>query len=245
MKFRMKYALLATVALILAGCSSSRQYLDPEWTQKPAKMKILFTKPKIYVRGTEFKSTSPDYEKTSNALLEWFFKSEEPEIPETMEVIADWFRDKVDNAMQFNSNVPSVVERISKKKVSHVTEDMSGVKVDIPKVESMSDSFDVYLIIDAIEMRISKVVTTMTVGPIVTVGAGMPMGGAVGPMFKGESTEIDATYVLYDVKTGKRLAYGYLEENMYHEDVAAETGWYDNVRQLMLRILGKTPVTRF
>ena len=94
-------------------------------------------------------------------------------------------------------------------------------------------------------MHISKVVTTMNMGPAYNPSTGMPMGGAIGPTFKGESTRIDANYVVYDVKTGKRLAYGHLEDSMYHEDVAAETGWYDNLRQLMLRILGTTPVTRF
>lgn len=231
--------------LLCSGCSQNRQFLDAGWTQKPSKMKILFTKPKIFVGGNEFDSTSPDYEETSNVLIDWFFKSEEPEIPETMEVISDWFRDKIDNAMQFNSNVPTVVERVKKKDILRDTENMDGVEVMIPKVQSMSDSFDVYMILDGIEMYISKVVTTMNMGPMVTVGTGMPMGGGVAPTIKGESTEIDATYVLYDVKTGKRLAYGYLKENMFHEDVAAETGWYDNLRQLMLKILGNTPVTRF
>ncbi len=240
-----KLVALCLLVLLFVGCSSERQFLDADWTQKPAKMKILFTKPKVIVGGTEFKSTSPDYESTSNAIIEWFFKSDEPEIPEAMEVISDWFRAKIDNVMQFNSNVPSVVERVSKKNISRDTENMDGVEVKIPKVQAMSDSFDVYLILDEIEMHISKVVTTMNMGPAYNPSTGMPMGGAIGPTFKGESTRIDANYVVYDVKTGKRLAYGHLEDSMYHEDVAAETGWYDNLRQLMLRILGTTPVTRF
>jgi hypothetical protein len=121
---------------------------------------------------------------------------------------------------------------------------MDGVDVKIPKLEAMSDSFDVYLILDEIGMHISKVDTYMSMGP--SFGpTGLPTTPGVGLRFQGESTRIDANYVVYDVKTGKRLAYGHLEDGMYHEDVAAETGWYDNLRQLMLRILGTTPVTRF
>ena len=126
-----KLVALCLLVLLFVGCSSERQFLDADWTQKPAKMKILFTKPKVIVGGTEFKSTSPDYESTSNAIIEWFFKSDEPEIPEAMEVISDWFRAKIDNVMQFNSNVPSVVERVSKKNISRDTENMDGVEVKI------------------------------------------------------------------------------------------------------------------
>ena len=33
--------------LLCVGCSSERQFLDAGWTQKPAKMKILVTKPTV------------------------------------------------------------------------------------------------------------------------------------------------------------------------------------------------------
>lgn len=236
---------LCLLVLFFAACSSERQFLDAGWTQKPAKMKILFTKPSLVVEDKEFRSTDPAYAKTMDMVLGWFNKqNDEVEIPEAMEVISDWFRDKIDNVMQFNSNVPSVVERVSKKKISRDTENMDGVDVKIPKLEAMSDSFDVYLILDEIGMHISKVDTYMSTGP--SFGpTGLPTTPGVGLRFQGESTRIDANYAAYDVKTGKRLAYGHLEDGMYHEDVAAETGWYDNLRQLMLRILGSTPVTRF
>ena len=239
----MKKALaLCLLLLLCVGCSSERQFLDAGWTHKPTKMKILFTKPSLVVEDKEFRSTDPAYDKTMNMVLGWFNKqNDEVEIPEAMEVISDWFRDKIDNVMQFNSNVPSVVERVSKKKISRDTENMDGVEVKIPKLEAMSDSFDVYLILDEIGMHISKVDSYMsTETSLGSTGMSTP------PLrFQGESTRIDANYVIYDAKTGKRLAYGHLEDGMYHEDVAAETGWYDNLRQLMLKILGSTPVTRF
>lgn len=227
MKFLMKYALIATVALILAGCYNSYQYLDPEWTQKPARMKILFTKPMI---------------------------TDEEKIPYTMAPIEDWFGGKIDNVLQFNSNVPCVVEKVSKKELSYETQKMGSLDVQLPKVESMSDSFDVYLIFDHITLNLSAVVSTLPGGAGIVapaIGGSTLATQAVGAFagmtfnFKGESTEIDANYALYDVKTGKRLAYGHLEERMFHEEVAMEQGWYDNIRQMVLRIFGKTPVTRF
>ena len=197
---------LFLLLLLCVGCSSERQFLDAGWTQKPAKMKILVTKPTV---------------------------SDEETLPDVMDPISDWFREKVDHAMQFNSNVPCVVEKISKKKISHEPLNMSGVEVQIPKVEAMSDSFDIYMILDNVLMVFSE--SSRTVG-------GSPVGAVT---IKGESTEIDADYVVYDVKSGKRLAYGHLEESVFHEEIAMEQGWYENVRQLMLKILGKTPVTRF
>ena len=239
----MKKALaLCLLLLLCAGCSSERQFLDASWTQKPAKMKILFTEPNLVVGDKVVRSSDPVYEQTMTRFLVWFYKDDNKvEIPKTMEVVSDWFRDKVDNVIQFNSNVPSIVERVSKKEISSDTENMDGVEVKIPKVQAMSDSFDVYLILDEIGMHISKVDSYMSTGT--SLGS---TGMSTPPLrFQGESTRIDANYVVYDVKTGKRLAYGHLEDGMYHEDVAAETGWYDNLRQLMLKILGSTPVTRF
>lgn len=239
----MKKALaLCLLLLLCAGCSSERQFLDAGWTQKPAKMKILFTEPNLVVGDKVVRSSDPVYEQTMTRFLVWFYKDDNKvEIPKTMEVVSDWFRDKVDNVIQFNSNVPSVVEMVSKKEISSDTENMDGVEVKIPKVQAMSDSFDVYLILDEIGMHISKVDSYMSTGT--SLGS---TGMSTPPLrFQGESTRIDANYVVYDVKTGKRLAYGHLEDGMYHEDVAAETGWYDNLRQLMLKILGSTPVTRF
>ena len=233
---------LCLLVLFFAACSSERQFLDAGWTQKPAKMKILFTEPNLVVGDKVVRSSDPVYEQTMTRFLVWFYKDDNKvEIPKTMEVVSDWFRDKVDNVIQFNSNVPSIVEMVSKKEISSDTENMDGVEVKIPKVQAMSDSFDVYLILDEIGMHISKVDSYMSTGT--SLGS---TGMSTPPLrFQGESTRIDANYVVYDVKTGKRLAYGHLEDGMYHEDVAAETGWYDNLRHLMLEILGKTPVTRF
>lgn len=235
---------IAFILMTFAGCSSNRQYLDPLWTQKPAKMKILFTKPVIMVGKEKIETPDP--------ALDYFWRSTgDPELPVSMEAASGWFRNKVDNVMQFNSNVPSVVEFVPENKISRVIENMDGVEVYIPKVESMSDSFDVYLFLDDIEMSVSKSVRTMNMGAGVNMAGGinpatgLPSAAHMGPTFKGEFTKINADYVIYDVKTGKRLAYGHLEDEMYHEDVSAESGLYENVRDLMLKILGQTPVTRF
>ena len=243
---KMRFVALCLLVLFFVGCSNTRQFQDAGWTQKPAKMKVLFTEPNIIVGGTEFRSSGPNYASTSNAILAWFYKQQKgPDIPEAMEVVSDWFKAKTDNIMQFNTNVPSVVERVSNDKISRDTENMDGIEVSLPKVQSMSDSFDVYLILDEIQMHISKVVSTMNMDPTYNPSTGMPTGSGMVLTFKGESTRIDANYAFYDVKTGKRLAYGHLEEDMLHRDVAAETGWYDNLRQVMLKILGKTPIIRF
>lgn len=239
-----EWVVLCLLVLFFAGCSSNRQFLDANWTQKPAKMKILFTKPTLVIQDQEFQTIGAATQ-TPNPVLLWFWnKNDNVEIPETMEAVADWFREKVDNVMQFNSNVPCVVERVSKKNISRETENMDGLEVKIPKVQAMSDSFDVYMIMDEVQMKISSVVSTASTGGSAGTIAIDPTA-LVPPMFKGESTKIIANYVFYDVKTGKRLAYGHWEEKLYHDEIAAEQGWNDNLRRFMLRILGTTPVTRF
>lgn len=199
--------LLLLVALCFVGCSQTRQFVDPSWSQKPAKIRFLFT--------------APVFADTLG-------------LPSAMKPISDWFKEKVDNTLKFNSNVPYDVAFVLKNEISHESEDMDGVNVKIPKIESMSDSFDVYLILDNVKMSLKNTYRQTN----------LFVGGAYN--FKsGEQTFGSANYVVYDVKTGKRLAYGRLDEKLYHKEVAAEQGWYDTVRQMVLHVIEKTPIAQF
>ena len=225
----MKTFKLAVVALLaglfFVGCSQTRQFVDPSWSQKPAKIKFLFTEP-------VFADTLG--------------------LPNAMKPISDWFKEKVDNTLKFNSNVPYDVAFVPENEISHESEDMDGVDVQIPKIESMSDSFDVYLILDNIKMSLKNTYrqTNLFVGGADPSSCQMadvaPAPGCYTYNFKsGEQTFGSANYVIYDVKTGKRLAYGHLDEKVYHEEVAAEQGWYDTVRQMVLHVIEKTPIAQF
>lgn len=225
MKSLLKYILVGMAALFIMGCSQTRQFVDPSWSQKPAKIKFLFTEP-------VFADTLG--------------------LPSAMKPISDWFKEKVDNTLKFNSNVPYDVAFVLKNEISHESEDMDGVNVKIPKIESMSDSFDVYLILDNIKMSLKNTYrqTNLFVGGAAPSSCQMtdvaPAPGCYTYNFKsGEQTFGSANYVVYDVKTGKRLAYGHLDEKLYHKEVAAEQGWYDTVRQLVLRVIEKTPIAQF
>lgn len=229
MKSLLKYILVGMAALFIMGCSQTRQFVDPSWSQKPAKIKFLFTEP-------VFADTLG--------------------LPNAMKPISDWFKEKVDNTLKFNSNVPYDVAFVPENEISHESEDMDGVDVQIPKIESMSDSFDVYLILDNIKMSLKNTYrqTNLFVGGAApsgvdasfnAAGASSQPGYYTYSFKSGEQTFGSANYVIYDVKTGKRLAYGHLDEKLHHDEVAAEQGWYDTVRQIVQRVIEKTPIVLF
>ncbi|MCF0217365.1 MAG: hypothetical protein HUK21_12965 [Fibrobacteraceae bacterium] len=214
------------------GCSASRQFLDPTWTEKPSKIKVLFTEPILPKDTIAPESTDP--------ISDRFFNKKVVLIPEGMKPISDWFKDKVSNTFTFNTKAQTTIEEIPGKDLSHAVKNMDGTEVHVPKIETMSDSFDVYIVLDSIKMDINEVVNTLSDNPTITASGQLAVNQTL--TFKGETTRMSGTYAIYDVKTGKPLAYGFLDEKLYHKDIAAEHGWYDMVRQFILRVIEKTPV---
>lgn len=200
----------------MMGCSGNRQFVDPSWTQKPSSVKVVIANPLSY----------------------WI-----PKIVPEMDPMSDWFKDKVDNTFKFNTKLSYVVENIPKEQVTHVAEDMDGKNIQVPKLETMSDSFEVYLILDNVRMWLSDTSSTMDVtSPTVAQNYGPGFNVLT---FKGENTKASANYAVYETKTGKRLAYGFLEESIFHEDVAVEHGWFETVRQLVMHVIELTPISQF
>ncbi|MBQ5464248.1 MAG: hypothetical protein IIT53_09595 [Fibrobacter sp.] len=216
--------------LLVAGCSSTRQFKDNTWTNKPSNMKAVFTKPVIVQDSTE------SYELGS---LWGFFKSEKDTavVTDEMTSISAWFQKNLDNTFKFNLGVHYSIDEVSKEQISSVAEKMDGDDVNIPKLSSMSDSFEVYLVMDDIRLYKSQSYSQMSSVPMASVA------GPAAPMYKsGEKVKVSANYAFYDAKSGKMLAFGFVEKDHFAEKRALEHDWVDVVRDMALQIIDQTPV---
>ena len=62
-------------------------------------------------------------------------------------------------------------------------------------------------------------------------------------MYKsGEKVKVSANYAFYDAKSGKMLAFGFVEKDHFAEKRALEHDWVDVVRDMALQIIDQTPV---
>lgn len=208
MKFANTFLILAAFGLAFIGCSNSRQHKDPSWTAKPANMQVVFTAPAPIVL---------DFATESGKL-------------------AEWFSSNIDNTLKFNSNVPYKVSKISKDLLSYSEKDADGEKVRVPVLKTMSDSVDIYMVLDSIQL-------TSDIG--VRAGAGTTMMSTVGPMIKNNCAHVSASYAFYEVKTGKPLDYGYLDESQCSDQKVIEHDWQNVLRKLILHIINKTPIAQF
>ena len=211
-----KYIMPVLATLAFVGCSNSRQHMDPSWTTKPSMLQVVYTVPVI-----------PD----------------SLELPEPMKTISDWIWNNVDNTLKFNAASHYKLSEISKDLVSYSSLEAEGENIQVPKLNSMSDSADVYLIYDNFKFE--------SFSNFVPGAAGAGMGGATGftvGMVAGTShgcVRISASYAYYEVKSGKRLDYGFLEESHCAEDKAFEHDWQNALRDMVMHSIEKTPVTQY
>ena len=236
MKLGIKFILFAVV-LLLVGCSSTpKQFKDASWTQKPANMKTVFTQP-AFVPDSTLSFWKGEYVKDS--------------LPDEMKPISDWFAKNLDNTFKFNLSTHYSIAEVAKDQVSSFSVKLDGEDVSLPKLESMSDSFEVYLVIDDISMGKNVKSSGMNagMGPNMGVGMGSGMGTGMGVGMgfgtmgsSGENVKITARYAFFDVKTRKLLNFGSVEKSHFAEKKAIEHDWVDALRDLALEIIGQTPV---
>lgn len=227
MKLGIKFILIAVV-LLLVGCSGTKQFKDASWTQKPANMKAVFTQP-VFVPDSSLSFWKGEYVKDS--------------LPDEMKPISDWFLKNLDNTFKFNLSTHYSIAEVAKEQVSSFSVKLDGEDVSLPKLESMSDSFEVYLVIDDISMGKNASSSGMNAGMGPGIGGGMGVGMGVGTMTSsGENVKITARYAFFDVKTRKLLNFGFIEKGRFAEKKAVEHDWVDVLRDFTLEIIGQTPM---
>ena len=245
MKFAKIFLILAVFGMAFIGCSNSRQHKDPSWTAKPANMQVVFTAPIIM-----------DTEKDADGSIDWpvfpwyytteLNKSSLPiatkdslMLPDEMKKMSEWFLSNVDNTLKFNSSVHYKVNEISKEDVSYSEVGDEGNKFRVPMLKSMPDSAEVYMVLDSIQL---KSYVSLREGAGTTMAS---VGMTVGAMVSNNCVQISASYAFYEVKSAKRLDYGFLEEKQCADQKVIEHDWQNVLRELILHTIDKTPIAQF
>lgn len=207
----------ASACVLLNGCASSRSVVDQSWTQKPAKVKVVFTEPHI---------GSP--------------KDLQDDLPNYVDNFSDWYKAQLED--NFGSQTKGVlysVQKISKDQIKTENADMEGYNFLVPKVAEMDPEADVYLVMDDIWIGRVESETTCTMGGGFGVGGGM---GATCTQNK-DFTE-KGRYAYYDVKTGKKLAYGDIEAKSGYTFTVSLSDWNNIVEKTVSIMLDKTPLKK-
>ena len=236
------FVVLALLGLAFVGCSGSKQHKDASWTAKPSNLQVVFTAPVVV-----------DSTKDNCPMFPWYFTNANVAggartticekdvlmLPGEMKKMSEWFLSNVDNTLKFNSSSHYKISEISKDLVSYSEKDVDGEKLRVPVLKSMSDSADVYMVLDSIRLK-SKI--------RVKEGASTYMASVdmnVGSTINNNCVYISASYAFYDVKTAKPLDYGYLEESQCSDQMVIEHDWVNVLRDLILHMIDKTPVAQF
>lgn len=216
MRFAKTLLVLALICFCLVGCYNSRQHKDPSWTAKPSMLQVVYTVPVI-----------PD----------------SIELPESMKTLSSWIWSNVDNTLKFNAGSHYKLNEISKDLVSYSNHEADGDSILVPKLNSMSDSADVYLIYDNFKFEPYTNFVPGAAGPGFGMGGGMMVGISTGSSHG--CVKISASYAYYDSKNGKLLDYGFLEESGCAEDKVFEHDWQNALRDLVMHSIEKTPVAQY
>jgi len=243
MRFAKTCLILTVLGLTIIGCSNSRQHKDSSWTAKPANMQVVFTAPAVM---DTLKESSTDW-----PIFPWYYTTELYKsslpiatkdslmLPDEMKKMSEWFLSNVDNTLKFNSSVHYKVNEISKEDVSYSEVGDEGNKFRVPMLKSMPDSAEVYMVLDSIQL---KSYVSLREGAGTTMAS---VGMTVGAMVSNNCVQISASYAFYEVKSAKRLDYGFLEEKQCADQKVIEHDWQNVLRELILRAIDKTPIAQF
>ena len=134
---------------ILVGCASSHSVIDQSWTQKPAKVKVVFTEPHI---------DSP--------------KDLQDDLPDYVNNFSDWYKSQLEtNLGAQTKGVLYSVERISQDLIKTETVSENGSSFWVPTISEMNPEADVYLVIN--DIWIGRIVSETTC----SMGGGFGVGG--------------------------------------------------------------------
>ena len=236
------FVALALTGLVFAGCSASKQHKDASWTAKPSNLQVVFTAPVVV-----------DSIKDNCPMFPWYYtpsilpgkdlkpicEKDSLMLPDEMKKMSEWFLSNVDNTLKFNSSSHYKISEISKDLVSYSEKEADGEKLRVPMLKSMSDSADVYMVLDSIQLKSNIQVRE---GVVTTLGS---VGMMVGTTVNDNCVYISASYAFYEVKNAKPLDYGYLEESQCSDQNVIEHDWQNVLRDLILHMIDKTPIAQF
>ena len=209
---------LAVACALFCGCAPKRSVINTSWTQKPSKVKIVFTEPFV---------ANPD--------------DLADDLPDFVNNFPDWYKAQLEaNLANYSNGVLYSVEMISRDAVTSEASNVNGVNVKTPKIKTMDDAADVYLVID--ELWIGRTTTTTAcagAGGMGGGGFGMGVGGCSSNDFTGKGT-----FAYFDAKTGTKLGYGDFESKVGYTFALTQSDWVEVVKQSVESMFENTPIAQ-
>lgn len=118
--------MMALACVFFVGCAAPHAVVDSSWSQKPTKVKVVFTEPLV---------ANPD--------------DLADDLPENVNNFSDWYKTELEKNLGTQTNgVLYSVEKISQDKVSTVAAPLNDVNIRIPKITEMENEADVYLVMN-------------------------------------------------------------------------------------------------
>ena len=206
----LKLILITTMASIfMVGCASPRAVIDESWSQKPSKVKVVFTEPLI-ANVDDLEDDLPDY----------------------VNNFSDWYKEQLQiNLGDRTSGVGYSIQKISKDIVRIDPAPVNGENIKVPRVTEMSNSADIYLVLDDIWIGRTTKMATCSNG-MTTYSCPQNYFTATG------------IYAYYDVKSGQRVGYGDYEANSGYSFVVDVSDWEKILEKTVDIILNNTPLAQ-
>ena len=212
---KLKLALAcASACALLVGCAAPRSVMDQGWTQKPAKVKVVFTEPFI---------ANPD------DLMD--------DLPEYVNNFSDWYKTQLEANLGSQTNgVLYSVQKISQDQIKFEAAAVRGVNIKVPRITEMEKEADVCLVINDIWIGRTQSETTCSTGAGFG-GIGMSTTCSSQNYFTGKGN-----YAYFDPKTGKRLGYGDFEAQSSYTFAVSQSDWLNVVEESVSSMLDNTPI---
>jgi len=199
---------LFMVGAFLVGCAGPHAVLDESWTKKPSKVKIVFTEP--------FVSNVDDLE---------------DDLPGYVDNFTGWFSAEVESYVAEMSNgINYSVNKISSSMVRSESAELDEENIKVPKLKSMDNDADVYLVMDDVWFGRTQKTTTC--------GGGMGMVS----MCTISSLTCRFNYAYYLTKNGKRVGYGHIDKDISFTFAMTANDWLDVVGEAVKDMIDKTPL---
>ena len=210
-----RIVLMAVACTLLWGCASKRAVIDTSWTQKPSKVKIVFTEPFI-ANPADLADDLPDY----------------------VNNFSDWYKGQIEaNLGDYSSGVLFSVEKISRDAITSEVSNLNGANIKTPKVNSMDASADVYLVMDDLWIGRTESETTCTPGGFGAGGMGMTCSSEKDFSGKG-------SFAYFDAKTGAKLGYGEIESKVSYTFAITQSDWVAVVEKTVASMFKNTPIAK-
>ena len=210
-------------SIFLSGCATNRIVIEESWTQKPTKVKVVFTEA-FYADPGDLADI----------------------LPRDVENFSQWYKAQLETELEKYSNgVTYTVENVSRDDITSETSSVNYSNIKTPKLKTMDDAADVYLVMD--DLWFGQLADSAIVGSPDPYLPGSSNFWMMGPERKAEMQKNfvgKGSIAYFDAKTGAKLGYGEFESKANYKYVVSRNNWTDVVKKIVESMFENTPIAQ-